>query len=179
MSAKVLLSDEELMRLPKDGYKYEYMEGELKVSPTGMLHESIGVELILKLRAFTKKHQLGRVYSSSVGYRMESGNVLSPDVSFVKKSRLPGGKSPAGFGHFAPDLAVEILSPSDNLQEVEDKITEYFENGSGLVWLINPKKRIATVYHSLRHYQILQENDELRGGEVVPGFSCKVKDLFE
>ncbi len=179
MSTKTLMTDEELMQLSDDGYKYEYVEGELKVSPTGMLHESIGMKLGSKLLEFTNKHQLGRVYGSSAGYRMKSGNVRSPDVSFVRKSRLPQGKSPEGFAHFAPDLAVEILSPSDRVKEIQDKIAEYFENGSERVWVIDPKKRTATVYQSVNNSQILEENDELTGEEVLPGFSCRLKDLFE
>ncbi|MFQ6113831.1 MAG: Uma2 family endonuclease [bacterium] len=179
MSTKTVMTDEELMQLPDDGYKYEYVEGELKVSPTGMLHESIAVNLITKLYEFLKKHQLGRVYSSSAGYRMKSGNVRSPDVSFVRKSKLPEGKSPEGFAHFAPDLAVEILSPSDSLEELHDKVVEYFDNGCEIVWVIDPKKRTATVYQSLNNYQILHENDELTGAEVLAGFSCHLKDLLE
>ena len=179
MSTKTLMTDEELMQLPDHGYKYEYIEGELEVSPAGMLHESIGVKLISELQEFVKKFGFGRIYGSSVGYRMKSGNVLSPDVSFVRKSRLPEGKSPEGFGHFAPDLAVEILSPSDNLNKVEKKVSEYFENGSELVWVINPKRRITNVYISTANITVLQENDELSGDKVLPRFSCRLSNLLE
>ncbi len=179
MSTQMLMTDEELMQLPKDGHKYEYVEGELKVSPTGMLHESIGVKLINKLFQFVDKKKLGGVYGSSVGYRMQSGNLLSPDASFVRKSKLPHGKSPEGFGYFAPDLAVEILSPSERVIQVEKKVAEYFENGSELVWIINPKKRTATVYHSMNDCQVFCENDKLTAGEVIPGFFCRLRDLLE
>lgn len=179
MSTKTLMSDEELMQLPDDGHKYEYVDGELKVSPAGILHEIIGVKLIYKLYEFVKKHKLGYVCGSSAGYRMKSGNTRSPDVSFINKSKLPEGKSPEGFAHFAPNLAVEILSPSDSLKGVQEKIKEYFDNGSELVWIINPKKRTAKDYRSLNNYEILHENDKLTGGDVLPGFSCDLKDLFE
>lgn len=179
MSVTTLMTDEELMTLPDNGKKYEYIDGELKVSPAGMFHERIGVKLIRKLDELAEENELGGVYGSSVGYRMKGGNVLSPDVSFVRKSRLPEGKSPEGFGQFAPDLAVEILSPADSLNKIEKKISEYFENGSELVWIIDPGKRIATVFHSFTDSQIIYENDQLDGKNVLPGFSCRLKDLFE
>ena len=173
-----LMTDEELMQLPDDGYKYEYIDGELEMSPAGMRHERIGVKLLRKLDEFVEKLGLGGVYGSNTGYRMKSGNVLSPDVSFVRKSRLPEGKSPEGFGHFAPDLAVEILSPSDSLNKVEKKVAEYFENGSELVWVMNPKKRITNVYISMASIKVLQENEDLTGEKALPGFSCRL-DLLE
>ncbi|MFQ5637678.1 MAG: Uma2 family endonuclease [bacterium] len=179
MSVKTLITDEELLQLPDDGHKYEYVEGELKVSPAGMFHERIGANLIIALGSFVKLSGLGGVYSSSAGYRMNSGNLLSPDVSYVRKTRLPGGKHPEGFGHFAPDLAVEILPPSDSLAALQTKINEYFENGSEQVWVFDPRKRMATVYSSLTDYEVLNENDILRGGDLLPGFSCALKDLFE
>ena len=179
MSVKTLMSDEELMQLPDDGYKYEYIEGELKVSPAGMLHERIGVKLSRRLDEFVERHQLGGVYGSSTGYRMKSGNVLSPDVSYVRKSRLPEGESPEGFGHFAPDLAVEILSPSDRLDNLKDKIAEYFENGSEQVWVFDPRQRTVFIYPSLTEYEVLHENDVIEGGDLLPGFSLRIADLLE
>ncbi|MFQ5637677.1 MAG: Uma2 family endonuclease [bacterium] len=179
MSVKTLMTDEDLLQLPDDGHKYEYVEGELQVSPANLYHEDIAVNLILRLGKVVKKLRWGRLYSSSAGFRMKSGNLLSPDVSLVKNSRLPGGKSPEGFGYFAPDLAVEILSPSDSLAALQTKINEYFENGSEQVWVFDPRKRMATVYSSLTDYEVLNENDILRGGDLLPGFSCALKDLFE
>lgn len=179
MSTKTLMTDEELMQLADDGHKYEYIDGKLKVTPAGMLHESITVSLINRFCEFLKKEPLGKVYGSSAGYRMNSGNVLSPDVSFVRESKLPGGKSPEGFAHFAPDLAVEILSPSDSWQAIEDKIKEYFENGLELVWLVNPQKRVGRVYDVPDNFRDLDEEAVFAGDPVLPGFSIRLKDLLE
>ncbi len=179
VATKTFMSDEELMLLPDDGSKYEFMEGGLKMSPTGLRHEIIGAKLIYKLYEFVEMDEIGYVCGSSAGYRMKSGNALSPDVSFVRKSRLKNGESLEGFGNFAPDLAVEILSPSEKRSEITGKIKEYFENGSELVWIIDPKKRTATVYHSYDSYSILKENESLSGENVIPGFSCYLAGLLK
>ncbi|MFQ5637676.1 MAG: Uma2 family endonuclease [bacterium] len=179
MSVKTLMTDEDLLQLPDDGHKYEYVEGELKVSPAGMLHERLGVKLSRKLDEFADQYQLGGVYGSSAGYRMKSGNLLSPDVSFVKDSTLPEGKVPEGFGHFAPDLAVEILSPTDRLTDLQQKIQEYFENGSEQVWILDPWKKKAFVYRAIHDYRVFDEDEVINGGDLLPGFSFRLADLLE
>lgn len=174
------LTDEELLSLPKDGYKYEYVKGELRMSPAGLEHGEIGIRLASMLLNYVKtsQSQLGKVYDSSTGYRLPNGNLRSPDVSFVRLERLPEGKSPRGFAHFAPDLAVEILSPSDSLNEINEKIAEYFDNKVSLVWIIDPENQTATVYSSPTAARLLQAEDELTGENVIPGFRCQVKELF-
>ena len=179
MSTKTLITEEEFMRLPMDGCKYELVEGEIKVSPAGMEHEGIGALLIHLLAQHVRNSRLGRVYGSSVGYKLPSGNIRSPDVSFVRTERLPGGRSPRGFGDFAPDLAVEILSPGDDQRDVADKIGEYLKWAVPLVWLIDPEKQTVTVYRSLTDVRVLEASDELDGEDVIPGFRCSISDLFE
>lgn len=176
--SKKEMTDEELLSLPDDGYKYEYVKGELRVSPAGLKHEEIGIRLASLLLNYVKGSQLGKVYGSSTGYRLPNGNLRSPDVSFVSRERLPGGESPEGFAHFAPDLAVEILSPSDRMDEINEKIAEYFDNGTILVWVIDPKNQSASVYSSPSDVRVLEANDELMGEDVIPGFRCQVRDLF-
>lgn len=176
--SKRWMTDEELLSLPDDGYKYEYVKGELRVSPTGLEHEAIGARLISLLFNHVKESQLGEVYGSSAGYRLPNGNLRSPDVSFVRLKRLPEGKSPKGFAHFAPDLAVEILSPSDSMSEINEKIAEYFDNGTSLVWIVDPDSQAVTVYSSPTDRRLLQAEDEFTGGNVIPGFRCHVKELF-
>lgn len=176
--SKKWMTDEELLSLPSDGYKYEYVKGELRLSPAGLEHEAIGIRLASLLLNHVKTFQLGEVYGSSTGYRLRNGNLRSPDVSFVKRQRLPDGKSPKGFAHFAPDLAVEILSPSDSMNEINEKISEYFDNGTSLVWVINPDSQTVMVYLSPINRCLFQAEDELTGGDIIPGFRCHVKELF-
>ena len=163
---------EDLYHVPRDGRKYELIKGELIVSPAGMQHEGIAAELVVQLGIFLKIHVLGRVYTSSVGFVLPSGDLLSPDVSFVRTENLPDGKSPVGFGQLAPDLAVEIVSPSDNLTDVDDKVELYLQNGTQLVWVINPKLGRATVYRADGSISLVRSDGNLNGESVLPGFAC-------
>ena len=78
----------------------------------------------------------------------------------------------------APDLAIEVISPSDKLREVEEKVDEWLAAGTTLVWVINPERKRVTVYRAPRSVTILTADDELDGQDVVPGFKCRVADLF-
>lgn len=172
-------TEEELLALPTDGNKHEVIKGVLVESPTGIEHEDIGVRIILALGAFVKAHKLGIVVGSSAGFLMSNRNFLSPDVSFIAKERLEGYKRPPKkFFDGAPDLAIEVLSPSDTVEALHDKIVDYFANGSKLVWVINPEERIALVYHSAQPDQLLRSKEELSGEDIVPGFSLPVYELF-
>jgi Uma2 family endonuclease len=172
------LTVEDMYSMPRDGRKYELIEGELVVSPAGMKHEEIGVELLLRLRAFLGQHRLGKVFGSSAGFELASGNLLSPDVSFVRMERFPDGVVPDTFGRFAPDLAVEVLSPSDSMARVEQKVDLYLENGAQLVWVINPKAARATVYRADGSAAIIRADGALDGEAVLPGFRCALAEIL-
>ncbi len=171
-------SDEDLLRLPRDGRKYELVDGEVRVSPAGLRHEEVVARLIARLLDAVLPKRLGKVFGSSAGYRLPGGNVRSPDVSFVAEGRLPGGISPEGFGELAPDLAVEVLSPQDGAREVLDKVGEYLAAGVSLVWVIDPANRRATAYRSLTDVREILETGRLEGEEVVPGFSCPLAEVL-
>ncbi len=180
-------TDDELLALAPDGHKYEIVGGELVMSPAGIEHEEIGVRIIAALANFTREHKLGIVCGSSAGYWMkprnpalpQKRNFLSPDVSFLAKERLQGLKRPPKkFFDGAPDLVVEILSPSDTVELLHEKIVEYFENGTRLLWVINPAEQIALVYHSQQPDRLLRSGELLDGEQVVPGFTLAVADLF-
>ncbi len=173
-----VVSDEDLVRLPRDGRKYELVDGEVRVSPAGLRHEEVVARLILRLLDVVIQSHLGKVFGSSAGYRLPGGNVRSPDVSFVAQGRLPGGISPEGFGELAPDLAVEVLSPQDGAREVLDKVGEYLAAGVSLVWVIDPANRRATAYRSLTDVREVQETGRLEGEDVVPGFSCPLAEVL-
>jgi len=177
--AKYKMTEEEFLRLPDDGRKYELVDGEAKEVPTGFRHEEIGAVLIAALQLFVRRSRLGRVAGSSAGFRMRGGNIRSPDVSFVAEARLPEGQSPVGFMDGAPDLAVEIISPTEDFAELARKLGEYFVSGARMVWIVHPETRTVTVYRSLTDARTLAEDEELDGGDVVPGFKLAVKALFE
>src|SRR5262249_25665765 len=130
------------------------------------------------LATFLEKHPIGKVYGDNVGILLPNGNVRSPDVIFVRNEKLPGGKSPEGFGELIPDLAVEVLSPQDSLREIGRKIGEFLECGVRLVWLVDPKRETVTAYKSLSETQNYSTADTLTADAVLPEFVCSVSRFF-
>jgi Uma2 family endonuclease len=175
-------SDEELMALPKDGHRYEVVDGKLiDMGNSGIEHGNLGSYLGGLIELYVRPQQLGVTCDSSTALKLKSGNRRSPDVSFVARERLQGlgsGRLPTGYLEGAPDLAVEILSPGNTVEEIHSKIVEYFENGARLVWVIHPDERYVLVYHGPSPDRFLKVGDSLDGEDVVLGFSCPVADLF-
>jgi Uma2 family endonuclease len=182
-------TDEAFMALSKDGHRYELVNGRLVDSGSaGMEHSYVACILVALLVFYVRQHKLGTVCNSSTAFALKSGNRRSPDVSFVSRERLKGLKRPPrGFFQGSPDWAVEILSPSNTVEEIHTKIVEYFENDTRLVWVIHPDEKYVLVYHapepvreaSLKETRLLRPQDTLDGGAIVPGFSMSVADLFE
>jgi Uma2 family endonuclease len=179
MVSAATMTDDELLGLPKNGYKYEYVEGELVMSPAKMPHERIGLRLGYLFELYLEKNPIAEVYGSSTGYRMTSGNLYSPDVSVVRIDRFPGGVEPDSFGDFAPDIAVEVRSPGERRKKLEQKIREYFANGASLVLVVEPKAETVTVYRPVQESLILQNTDHLDCSAVLPGFTCPVSEIFK
>ncbi len=173
----VVATEEDLLRTPRDGHKYELVDGEIRVSPAGGRHGAVCMQLGSLLTAFVRERRLGRVFDSSTGFRLPGGNVRLPDVAFVAEGRFEGGV-PVGFVHVAPDLAVEVLSPGDQARDVLDKVGEYLQAGVRRVWVIDPERRVATVYAALTDVRTLAEGDSLDGEDVVPGFRCVLADVL-
>lgn len=171
-------TENDLRATPRDGRKYELVDGEIRVSPGGIRHSHVSLTLASRLHAFATEHGAGHVFDSSVGFRLPGGNVRSPDASFVARGRLRGEALTDDFGDLAPDLAVEVLSPSERPRHVLDKVGEYLEAGVRLVWVIDPRRAKAIVYRSLSDVTELEADDELDGGEVLPGFRCVLRDVL-
>lgn len=171
------VTDADLVRMPRDGRKYELVDGEIRVSPAGYRHGLVSVRLTAKLWTFVAAHGLGDVLESSTGFRLPGGNVRCPDVSFVSAARVPAGQ-PQGFAEFAPDLAVEVLSPEDRQREVLDKVGEYLGAGVRLVWVIDPGQATAVVFRSLTDVRRVERDGVLDGEDVVPGFTCTLSELL-
>ena len=104
--------------------------------------------------------------------------VRKPDVSYIRPGRLPNERIPRGDIPLAPDLAIEVVSPNDLYNEVDVKVSEYLDVGVALVWVVNPEARTAIVYRSDGSARRLREGDEIDGGDVLPGFRCRVGDFF-
>jgi Uma2 family endonuclease len=171
-------TEDDLRASPRDGRKYELVDGEIRVSPAGPRHSIVSLKIASRLLAFATEQGAGHAFDSSVGFRLPGGNVRSPDASFVAGGRFPDDRPPDDFGDLAPDLAVEVLSPSERPRHVLDKVGEYLEAGVRLVWVIEPPQAKAIVYRSLTDVTELQNDDTLDGGDVLPGFRCRLSDIL-
>lgn len=179
---KKVWTDEEFMALPKDGHRYEIVNGELiDMGNSGALHGNLAIILSSALFATVNAQKLGSLFDSSTAFKMKNGNKRSPDISFFAKERLQGmTELPTGFLEGAPDLAVEILSPGNTVEEIETKITDYFDNGARLVWVISPTQHYVLIYRCAQEPdRLLKSVDSLDGEEVIPGFIFPVADLFQ
>ncbi len=176
------MTEEEFMRLPKDGphnptiANFELVDGRLKEVPTNFEHDAIALDLILLLGPYMKGRGAGT--TGQTGFRMVGGNVRAPDVSFTRKERLPGGKVPNTFGDVAPDLCVEIISPSEERTEMARKVREYFASGAEQVWQVFPERRQVVVFTSPTETQTFDAEDRLTAGDILPDFACQVRELF-
>ncbi len=171
------MTEDEFLRLPKDGRKWELVQGEARPLPAGHKHDAIGIQVATLLKPFTRGR--GVVAGAQAGFRMASGNVRSPDVSFTRRERMPGGEPSEGFEDFAPDLAVEIISPSEVPDEMARKVAEYFGAGAEQVWHLFPDTKRVTVYLSPFETVAYGQEETLTAGDLLPGFSCRVEDLFD
>ncbi|MFN7565524.1 MAG: Uma2 family endonuclease [Microcystis sp.] len=174
-------TDAEFMALPDDGNRYELVKGELvNLGNSGALHGYIAIILSAALFALVTSRKLGVLLESSTAFTMKNGNKRSPDIAFFAKERLQGLEElPTSFLEGGPDLVVEILSPGNTVAEIEDKIAEYFANGTRLLWVISPGQHYVLVYRSgYEPQRLLTSGDFLEGEEVVPGFTFPVADLF-
>jgi Uma2 family endonuclease len=175
------MTADELFVMPKDGFRYELVKGELrKMSPAGSEHGAIIVNITLLLGQHVKSNNLGVCFGAETGFKITSNpdTVRAPDVAFVRRERVPESGIPKKFWPGAPDLAVEVLSPGDSLEEVEEKVEDWLTAGTSAVWVVSPKRRSVTVYRSMTDVTRLSESDELEGETVVQGFHCKVSEIF-
>lgn len=180
-AAEHLVTADQFIRLPDDGFRYELVEGRLvPMTLPGARHGELTMRLGSELHRFVEAGDLGVVFAAETGFHLAHApdTVRAPDVSFVRKDRLPDDGLPAGYWLGAPDLAVEVMSPNDSKPEVGKKVHEYLRRGARLVWVVFPKKRSVVVYRLDAPVLMLSEGDTLDGGDVLPGFSYPLARLF-
>jgi Uma2 family endonuclease len=160
------------------GKEYEIVAGHPEEKrPEGARHGGVSVRLITRLGGFVETHQLGWVYGPDTTFQIGVNERL-PDVSFVSAARIPVDGEPEGKWPFAPDLAVEIISPNDLYEKVYSKVLEYLDEGVRQVWLISTEHKTITIYRSLTDTTTLFEDDEIIVDDLLPGFRCRVSELF-
>jgi len=144
-----IATEKDLLVMPKDGQKYELVDGQIRVSPAGDRHSVVALRLGSRLLAFATQHRLGHVCGADAGFRLPGGNIRSPDASFIASGRFR-----------------------------DDKVGEYLEAGVRLVWIIDPRKARAVVYRSLSDVRKLGSEDALDGEDVLPGFRCTLGEIL-
>ena len=175
-----LMTAEELLEMPDDGFRYELVRGELvKMVPAGRIHGKRGNRVNYSLSAHVYENDLGETYLAETGFHLETDpdHVLAPDIAFVSREREEATPDVDGFFPGPPDLAVEVVSPSDRLTEVADKVAEWLAAGTRMVVVVNPRNRTVQS-HTLDGVTELTEADTLDGGDVVPGWRLPVADIF-
>lgn len=175
------MTADELLKLPRGKARYELVKGELiTMSPSGGEHGAIIGKITVRLGYHIEANNLGVYFGAETGFKIasEPDTVRAPDFAFISRGRVPEGGITKKFMPGAPNLAVEVLSPGDTYDEVHAKVEEWLTAGASAVWVVSPKRRNVTVYRSLTDVTALSENDDLEGGDVVPGFRCKVAEIF-
>lgn len=176
-----LMTADELLTLPRGTFRYELIKGELiTMSPSGGEHGAIIAVLTGLLFQHVRANKLGTIFGAETGFKLESDpdTVRAPDVSFVRRERIEREGVAKNYPIGAPDLAVEVLSPDDTPRKVEKKTAEWLAGGAQEVWNVNPKRRTVTVHRSEDDVTVLTEDDELDGGALLPGFRCRVSEIF-
>lgn len=180
-TTKTLMTAEELFLMPKDGYRYELVEGELKkMSPGGGKHGASIGRFTGGLQVHVEDNDLGEVFGAETGYKIKENpdDVIAPDVSFISRKRLPESEIPDGYLTTVPELVVEVISPNDRKAKIEEKLKAWFDFGVTVAILIFTNNRFIRVYRSPENFITLHESDTLVLEDILPGFSYPISKLF-
>ena len=178
---KPLVTAEGLLCLPDTGHRLELVEGVVyKMPPTGGMHGKAAVRIGGLLDSYVSSAGLGHVFGAETGFVIARNpdTVRGPDAAFVSYDRLPSGDVTLRFPELAPDLAVEVTSPSESAGEVREKASAWLAAGTSEVWVISPQQRTVSVYRAGEQPVVLGESDTLSGGDLLPGFEISVARLF-
>jgi Uma2 family endonuclease len=178
-----LITAKEFSRMPnpQDGARQELVRGVIvTMPPPGFRHglRQGKVYKILDQYGTSTRHGRAVVESGMVTDRGPD-TVRGPDVSYWSAERLPFDVEPEGYPDTSPDLCVEVLSQGNQLAKIIEKLREYFASNVRMVWVVDPEDRTVTVYRSADESRLLHESAMLSGEDVLPGFSCRVGELFE
>lgn len=183
MVTKGRVTAQELWRLGEGDLRRELVNGEVvEMPPVGGVHGQVAGRLYRRLAEHVERHGGGEVVSGDVGFVLnlpaDPERVRAPDVALIASQRLPEGRLPEGFLVGAPDLAVEVLSPTDNPLDVQQKIRDYLDAGARLVWVVAPRAKTVTVYRADGSARLLREHEAVDGEDVLPGLSIPLAEVF-
>ena len=158
---------------------HELVRGELyPIMPAGFLHGTITNRLSKAVSIFVDDNNLGIVVAAETGFRLNNQSNVGADVAFVSNENLARFGVPDSFFPTAPDLAVEVVSPSNSSEEISTKVEDYLSSGSRLVWIVYPKRKVVVVYRRSNTISFLHETDELDGEDVIPNFRISLEKIF-
>lgn len=181
LAETVRYTPDEFLALNTD-LRYELVEGQLVEKTMGARSSRVAVVLSGQLDGFATDRKLGMVFDSDCGYDRcfadDPRRVRKPDVSFVRSGRLPDDVPPEGWIHIPPDLVAEIVSPTNRAPDIMARIADYLRAGVPLIWVLDPRTRLVIVLRQGGSAQWLLGTGELSGENVLPGFTCRIEDLF-
>lgn len=176
-----LITAEELERARQNDKHVELVKGEIvEMPPAGHYHGGVGMSLAWRLAAFVEPNKLGQVYLAETGFILSRNpdTVRAPDISFVSAVRIAQQERQEGFFGGAPDLAVEVVSPDDTDTVVQEKVLDYLNCGTKLVWIVRPRLKTITIYRSPTEVRVLTLTETLGGEDVIPGFVVPLREIF-
>ena len=171
----------ELRCLPDDGLRHELVAGELRtMAPSGGEHGWVTSDIHVSLATYVLAQGLGRVFAAETGFLLASNpdTVRAPDVAFVRRERVRAVGRQPGYWPGAPDLAIEVVSPSDRPREVAEKVATWLRHGTQMVIEVDPRRHTVAVHRPGQPVRVLSEADILDGEDVVAGWSLPVRGLF-
>jgi Uma2 family endonuclease len=175
------ITADELLRMPRGQFRYELIRGRLiTMSPSGSEHGVVSMRLSLILGPFVAARNLGLLFGAETGFKLERNpdTVRAPDVAFISHAKIPPGGIPQGYWTGPPELAVEVVSPSDTAREVSEKAADWIRFGARAVWVVDPDSKTVTVYAADGSVETIAEGGTMEGGELLPGFHCDVSEIF-
>ncbi len=178
------VTPEELARTP-DSSTMELVDGRIVEKLTSMESSATEMEILVRIATFLRTHPIARVFPASLGYQCFRSNRSDPDrvrkldCTVIRNDRLTtfADRNP-DFVPIVPDLAVEVICPMDRVEEYSERVIEFQTAGFPLVWVVNPNSRMVTVNPLAGKPYILWKDDEITAAGVLPGFACKVSELF-
>lgn len=176
-----LMTADELLQLPDDGQQHELVRGQLlTMSPTSSRPAMVATRFGLEIGVFVRQHGLGEVGGADWGFKLQSDpdTVRAPDFAFVRADRIPPEGVPPGFWPGAPDLALEVLSPTDRFADVMTKVEEYLAAGTRMVIVVDPEARVTRVFRPDHPVRVLGPDDTLAGEDVLPGFRLQLSQVW-
>lgn len=175
------LTPDDLLAMGDEGKSFELVNGELFEKNESLLSGRVESILCRLVDGHCSTNDLGPVWTGTQGIRCfpdDPTKIRKPDTFFVKKERFQSTSWHDGFLTVTPDMAAEVISSNDLASEIDEKVEEYLAAGIPLVWVINPEVRTVIIHRGDGSVTKLHENDELTGENVIPGFRCKVAELF-